>query len=850
MVRRTLGGLVGVRARTWTALLGLSLQASLAGRANAQSLSIEEKPEPPAAPTPAPAPKPSVPAPAPVIVMPTALSTPLEYPADGKGEASVALELTLTATGDVTKAVAIEGDEPFASRAVEAAKAWKFQPATRDGKPIAAKIRYLVRFVPPRDEPEPEPEPETPATPATPGTKPGPKPRAEPEPYEIVVVGERAPIRHQLARTEISRMPGAFGDAFRAIEALPGVVPIVSGLPYFYVRGAPPGNVGYFFDGIPVPFLYHFAAGPSVFHPAFIDRVDLYPGAYPVRYGRYAGAIVAGEMAPPGYRFRGEWNIRLIDSGAMVEAPFAGGRGSAMVGGRFSYTGLMISLIAPEVSVGYWDYQARVRYDLSPKDSVEVFGFGSGDYTSVTEKVTVFDAQGRTSTKDVEHDVVDIGFHRLDLRWDHRLDQGNWRNALMVGRDRSGFADGEVNVYDYMVGYRSEYWRQLEKKVRLRAGANVLFESLKQEFKDGTSDTGELAPAPDPGAMQPNGGEMMPGSMMPTPIPPEGQPPGSSSSNQEDAERLGFNAARKDFSLGLYADLVWDVAPRLQITPGLRGDLFVSGSRAALSLDPRITAEYTLSKKLKIVHGLALVHQAPSFVGPVPGFKPSLEGGLQKAVQYSAGVNYELPWGFQSSVALFQSAFFNMTDLISLIQLEQTANRGTNGGDGGGGDNDINNFRTDGQAYGLELMVRRSLSRNLGGFLSYTLSRSQRFSGRVSGPATTDRTHVLNVAASYDLGRNWRLGGRVMTYTGVPAEVAYLEAARHPPRTPAFWRLDFKLEKRWYIKRPDRWWGLNIEVLNTTLNKEQLTGSCNAFDCVYEEIGPVTVPSIAFEGAY
>jgi hypothetical protein len=147
-------------------------------------------------------------------------------------------------------------------------------------------------------------------------------------------------------------------------------------------------------------------------------------------------------------------------------------------------------------------------------------------------------------------------------------------------------------------------------------------------------------------------------------------------------------------------------------------------------------------------------------------------------------------------------------------------------------------------------MVRRSLSRKLGGFVTYTLSRSRRFTGRVSGPATTDRTHVLNVAASYDLGRNWRLGGRVLFYTGIPAEVAYIEAARHPPRTPAFWRLDFKIEKRWYIRRPDRWWGVNLEVLNTTLNKEQLTGSCNAYSCKYEEIGPVTVPSIAFEGAF
>ena len=775
--------------------------------------------------------------------MPTALSTPLEYPPDAQGEASVALELTLSVDGDVTKAVALEGDEPFTSRAVASARTWKFQPATRDGKAIAAKIRYLVRFVPPHDEAEAEPTAPV-AAQAAPGAKPDPNKPAEPKPYEIVVVGERAPIRHELARTEISRLPGAFGDAFRAIEGLPGVVPIVSGLPYFYVRGAPPGNVGYFIDGIPVPFLYHFAAGPSVFHPAFIDRVDLYPGAYPVRYGRFAGAIVAGEMAPPGYRLRGEWNVRLIDSGAMVEAPFAGGRGSVMLGGRFSYTGFVISLIAPNVSVGYWDYQARVRYDLSPKDSVEVFGFGSGDYTTYTDEVVVGDSPTTFHTEKRKHTAVDINFHRLDLRWDHRLDQGNWRNALMVGRDRTGFEDGQINVYDYLVGWRSEYWRQLDKQVRLRAGSDVLYESLKQEFHDATNSdsVGEVSTPSDPGAVPPGG--MPVGMMMPPTISPSDTSNGDSS--QSDASRLGFNALRHDFSLGVYADLVWDVAPKLQITPGLRADLFVSGSRVAAAVDPRITAEYSLSKKLKVVHGLALVHQAPSFIGAVPGFKPSLAGGLQKAVQYSAGVNYELPAGFASSVALFQSAFFNMTDLISLIQLEQTGDQRNNQPSG----SDFNSFRTDGHAYGLEVMVRRSLSRKLGGFVSYTLSHSQRFAGRVSGPATTDRTHVLNVAASYDLGKNWRFGGRVLFYTGIPAEVAYTEAARHPPRTPAFWRLDFKLEKRWYIRRPDRWWGINLEVLNTTLNKEQLTGSCNAFSCKYEEIGPVTVPSLAFEGAF
>ena len=756
--------------------------------------------------------------------MPTALSTPLQYPDGAEGEANVVLELTLTADGSVTEAVAVEGVEPFAAAASQAAKSWRFQPATRDGKPTPAKIRFQVRFVPPRDVPlEPEPEPEVPTTTPQPG-KPAPPP--EP-PLEITVVGERAPIRHELGRAEIARMPGAFGDPYRAIEALPGVVPLVSGLPYFYVRGAPPGNVGYFFDGIPVPFLYHFAAGPGVFHPAFVERVDLYPGAYPVRYGRYAGAIVAGEMAPPGYERRAEWNIRLIDSGAMVETPFANGRGSVMLGGRFSYTGLALSLISPEVSVGYWDYQARARYDLDNKNSLELVTFGSSDYVTVTEKTSIQTSENTFQTVERENTVVDVNFHRLDLRWDHRLDDGKWRAALMLGRDRSGLGDGEINVYNYMVGPRWELEKQLSPAIKLRAGADALFESRVQELDndsdfDGDDDVSEVPVGPD--------------------IPPGEVPPEQMFPEQDEEEPdFGFDRQRRDFTLGAHADLVWDVAPRVQIVPGLRMDLFVSGGDVAFALDPRITAEYTLSKKLKVVHGLALVHQAPSFVAAVPGFKPSLDGGLQTAVQHSAGFNYELPAGFSSSLALFQSAFLNMTDIISLIQLEQTAD------DDGSGD--VVDFRTRGHAYGLELMLRRSLSRKLGGFLSYTLSRSRRFTRNLSGPATTDRTHVLNLAASYDLGRNWRFGSRVLLYSGIPAQVAYQEAARHPPRTPPFWRLDFKLEKRWYIKKPNRWWGLNIEVLNTTLNKEKLTGSCNAYDCTYEEIGPVTVPSIAFEGA-
>src|SRR5437868_12442347 len=62
----------------------------------------------------------------------------------------------------------------------------------------------------------------------------------------------RSPLFPYTTLFRSRQLPGALGDPFRAIEISTGVTPIVSGLPYFYVRGAPPGNVGYYFDGVRV----------------------------------------------------------------------------------------------------------------------------------------------------------------------------------------------------------------------------------------------------------------------------------------------------------------------------------------------------------------------------------------------------------------------------------------------------------------------------------------------------------------------------------------------------------------------------------------------------------------------
>jgi TonB family protein len=86
-----------------------------------------------------------------------ASSASVPYPEGASGSATVVLSVTVNADGSVRSARAVEGEEPFASAAAEAAASWRFEPAERDGRAVAATVRFEVTFTPPSPPPETEP---------------------------------------------------------------------------------------------------------------------------------------------------------------------------------------------------------------------------------------------------------------------------------------------------------------------------------------------------------------------------------------------------------------------------------------------------------------------------------------------------------------------------------------------------------------------------------------------------------------------------------------------------------------------------------------------------------------------
>jgi hypothetical protein len=362
--------------------------------------------------------------------------------------------------------------------------------------------------------------------------------------------------------------------------------------------------------------------------------------------------------------------------------------------------------------------------------------------------------------------------------------------TLGYDRTNAGFLAGDQrNAADRSIGARTELRSALGASVLLRTGADVTVDAYELEG----------ARYDDPDSPETRRFEQL--------FPP-----------------------RTDHAAGAWLDLVLDLSSRIQLTPGLRADLYGSGAATAIGVDPRVSVRFDLTRSVRVTSAFGLAHQAPSFVIPVPGISPALGDGLQRSVQSSAGVEIALADATTTGTTLFYNAFFAMTDAV-----------GTSDGEGAPDFGE----RSRGASFGAEVFLRRRLTERFGGFVSYTLSRSQRRIGSEQFLSAFDRPHVVSAAVSYDLGRGWRTGGRFSFYSGTPVQPSSGDtiAARTTDmeREPPFYRLDLRLEKRWAVGDTG-WISFVAEFMNATLNKETWPGG--------EEIGPIAIPSLGLEGGF
>jgi hypothetical protein len=539
-------------------------------------------------------------------------------------------------------------------------------------------------------------------------------PTRAPGEYETVV---RPPPREApqltLEKSEITMTPGSLGDPFRVIESLPGVVPVMWPLPIYAVRGSNPGNTGYFVDGLRVPALFHFALGPAVIHPQYLDSLTFYPSAYPPVYGRYVGGVVAAETSnAPNDRFRGSVDVRLYDAAVTASTPFNEGKGTVSAAARYAYPGAMLSLLQEEVDLHYWDYQARVDHPLGP-GRLSVLALGSYDSLTVTESSVRREVQppplvrpqalglvAQVADPEEDKEKVALTFHRVDLRWRAPVGRGRLLAALGAGYDRTAApydSNGDVTV----------------------SGRSV----LPRVVYDRAFGAGTDAGAPPPLLLTVGAdGELTDYDALSASIDPD--------------RALGALRARSAILLGAHAGLTWRASERFVASPGVRVDTYRESGAHAVDVQPRLHLRYRIGEQLWLKASGGRATQLPSIPLQIPGF----EGfglprhGLQHSWQTSVGAERPLFGGLELDATAYAQRMrltdlrdpeFNDPALDFLISREALS-------------------------YGLELLLRRPARERLHGWLSYTLSKALRsFEGGVVSPADWDQRHVVNLVVGY-----------------------------------------------------------------------------------------------------
>jgi hypothetical protein len=270
------------------------------------------------------------------------------------------------------------------------------------------------------------------------------------------------------------------------------------------------------------------------------------------------------------------------------------------------------------------------------------------------------------------------------------------------------------------------------------------------------------------------------------------------------------------------------------LRPGVRVDLYDDTHVSAVSIDPRFIARVRMidaAPELWLKGSVGLYHQPPRFAIPVPGLDQiALQKGLLESAQAMLGVDLSLGGDF----SLDAQTYFNWMDPLiadtslnpSADELQQLGPLAPPGAvppvlprDARAIDQRFDQLliATSGRAYGLELLLRRQSTSGLAGWISYTLSRSERFRDHAWAGFDFDRTHILNLVLSLPLARAWQIGIRAQYLSGRPLSTT---SGLATARADDFLRFDLRLDKTAVFYD----WLLDfyVDITNVVLASEEL----------------------------
>ena len=593
---------------------------------------------------------------------------------------------------------------------------------------------------------------------------------------EVLVTAERQKFERSMESSQIAldlreiNSAPAFvePDVFRTLQMLPGVQTTSDFSSALYVRGSTPDQNLIMLDGIAVYNPYHLGGIFSTFNTDAIKEADFHAGGFPARYGGRMGAILnVINREGNTERIRGSANISLISSKALIEGPipkWKGIKGSWMISGRRTYIDKVVDALqlptGDKRSDGsdvyfqfpyfFYDYQIKANVDFNQDhrltftrfygDDVLDFSYKDPAETVSNENVTIEQesqfgvdwpwgnqTNGLTWRWIVSPKIIAKTFLSSSrYRFDFDLSFQNRDTYTYTDSTVTNFIDFSWNIYDIIKDrtLESEIQYKLSNDHEITGGfqvRNIKFD-LGIRYDIGTQDT-------------------------------------SFTWNP-----LSLKNTTRETSVFLQDR--WEISDKLKVRGGIR--LTDYNLHKQFYLDPRLGLKYHFSDDIAFKANWGLYHQflttannqdenlrlVELWLG-IPEDKPA-----SISEHLIGGVEYMSPRNIFYRIELYQKTFEN---LLTLKQDNANEVEGTSP------DSTINEFwDTRGNSNGIELLIKKS-SGKFNGWIGYTYSET-RYYTEPSGwhNPNFDRTHTLNVVASYDITTDLELSTALTQSSGNP----------------------------------------------------------------------------------
>jgi hypothetical protein len=591
----------------------------------------------------------------------------------------------------------------------------------------------------------------------------------------------------------IKNIPTVFGerDIMRIVVSLPGVKTVGEASGGFNVRGGATDQNLILFNGGTIYNPTHLFGFFSALNPEAVRDMELFKSSIPAKYGgRISSVLEINGREGNRQKFTGSASLGLLTSQLSLEGPLPGGNTSYLVGGRTTYSDWILKQL-PEKSgyrdgnAGFYDLNASLSHKFSNYDNLSLSGYFSRDRFGFHTAERYAYRNGNAS-----------------LKWRH-IFSPRLLATLSGGYDHYDYTAQNTEVpasaYDLSFGI-DQYYGRLD--FTRYAGPHTVDFGLSS-----------LLYRLNPGHYAPHGSESL------------------VTDDRMQREQALESAA--------YLGNRWDITRRLSIDLGVRYVMYNTigpriynryeeGSLPSLATvveteeagdgrfyHTRHGPEFRLSARYEFADGFSLkagyntmrqhIHKLSNttIMAPTDTWKLSdVNIRPQTGSQTAAGLYRNFPsLSLETSVEAYYKTMDDYLDYRSGARLLMNHHIET----------DVVN--TEGRAYGVELMVRRTAGK-LNGWASYSYSRTllRQHDPRIATPvnngewyaADYDKPHDVKLVGNYKFTQRYSLSVNCDYSTGRPVslpvsrhyyaggEFVYF-SERNQYRIPDFFRMDVAL---------------------------------------------------------